>query len=151
MPEEPYSVLLESLARRLRGVDPAALGHVQSLQIDGRCIDFSLQRDRYDRAEDRVVLRCDVAQLSGGGSESLCRTLLRANNLWAGTRGATLGLRGEDVVMLSESARIGSLSVERLAALVTGLRRQAEHWAGELAVLNVVAPAALAIPSHLRA
>lgn len=151
MLDGPYFALLESLAQRLRGVEPAVLRQAQCLQIDGHRIDFSLERDRHDRAEDRIVLRCDVTHLSGAASEAVCRLLLRANNLWAGTRGATLALRGDDVVILSESARIGSLGAEQLATLVSGLFRQAERWAVELAAFSLPQPAAGPAHWHMRA
>lgn len=132
MPHEPYLILLDALAQHLHGVDSAAFVQVQCLVIDGKRLDFFLERDSYDAAEDRLIVRCDVMRLPGAASEEVCRRLLQADNLWAGTRGATLGLRGDDVVILSESARIASLDGAGLVALVQGLPRQAETWAAEL-------------------
>lgn len=152
MPREPYLVLLVALTQHLRGLDPDAFVLAQSLVIAGRRMDFSLARDSHDAAEDRLIVRCDVLRLPVAASEAVCRLLLRADNLWAGTRGATLGLRGDDVVMLSESARIASLDGAGLAALVAGLRRQVETWAGRLARMTHPSPAfADAMPLHLRA
>ncbi|MOA63472.1 hypothetical protein D3C78_1892160 [compost metagenome] len=54
--------------------------------------------------------------------------------------------------MLSESARIASLDGAGLAALVAGLRRQVETWAGTLARMTKPSPAfADIVPLHLRA
>lgn len=132
MPHEPYLILLDALAQHLRGVDSAAFVQAQCLVIDGKRLDFFLERDSCDAAEDRLIVRCEVMRLPGAASEEVCRLLLQADNLWAGTRGATLGLRGDDVVILSESARIASLEGAGLVALVQGLRRQAEIWAVKL-------------------
>lgn len=129
MLDDPYSGLLAALARSLRGLDPTAFPDIQSLVVNGRRVDLFLEPDQLDRAEDQIVLRCDVLQLQAGASEAVCRLLLRANNLFAGTRGATLGLRGEDVVLVSTSARIRSMDAARLATAITGLLRQAERWA----------------------
>lgn len=151
MLDDPYFALLEALAHGLRGVDPAEFVRAQSLEVRGRRIDLFLERDHQDRAEDRIVLRCDVSQLPADAPAALCRPLLRANNLMAGTRGATLGLRGDDVVMLSASARLGSLDAARLATLISGLLRQAERWAMEIARPEFSAPAAVPSFSYQRA
>ena len=137
MPHKPYFALLDALARRLRGIDPAAFSQAQSLVIGGRRIDFSLEPDPHDEAESRLVLRSEVVNLSEPASEALCHQLLRANNLWAGTCGATLGLRGDNVVIASETARLGSLNPERLARLLSSLRDQAQAWAVELTTTPV--------------
>lgn len=132
MPHEAYVGLLKALAQQLRGVDPVAFVEAQNLAVSGRRIEFSLERDAHDAAEDRLIVRCDVLRLPAPASESISRKLLRANNLWAGTRGATLGLRGDDEVILSVPARIGSFDGVRLAVMVAGLLGQADVWALEL-------------------
>lgn len=132
MSQKPYLALLDALARRSRGLDPEAFQEAQSLVVGGRRIDFSCEANPLDETESRIVLRCEVAHLPEPASESLCRLLLRANNLWAGTRGATLGLRGDRIVIVSEAARLASLNPERLARILTGLHDQANAWAAEL-------------------
>lgn len=132
MSQKPYFALLDVLARRLRGIDPTAFGQAQSLVVAGRRVDFSLEPDPHDELENRLVLRCEVTHLPEPASEFICRLLLRANNLWAGTRGATLGLRGDRVVIASETARLGSLDPDRLARLLASLLDQTEAWAAEL-------------------
>ena len=149
--DDPYFRLLEALAHGLRGVDPAAFMRAQSLEVRGRRVDLFLERAHHDRAEDRIVLRCEVMRLPAPASEALCRMLLRANHLWAGTRGTTLGLRGDDVVMLGVAARIRSLDTARLATVMTGLLRQAERWAGEIAHPALSAPDAPPLSLHLHA
>lgn len=140
MLDDPYFALLEALAQGLRGVDPARFVRDQSVEVRGRRVDLFLERDHHDRAEDRIVLRCDVSQLAAEAPEALCRPLLRANNLMAGTGGATLGLRGDNVVVLSASARVRSLDAARLAMLMTGLLRQAERWSAEIARPEFLVP-----------
>ncbi|MCD2514219.1 type III secretion system chaperone [Comamonas endophytica] len=132
MPEDPYLILLDALARRLPGVEPARLVQAQCLQMNNRRIDFFVQRDASDRGEDRIVLRCDVVQLPAPASEEVCRQLLHANNLWAGTHGATLALRGDDTVMLGISARIASLDGAGLAHMLNSLYREAGRWVEKL-------------------
>lgn len=152
MPHEPYLILLDALAQYLRGVDSAAFVQAQCLVIDGKRLDFYLKRDSFDAAEDRLIVRCEVMRLPGAASEEVCRLLLRADNLWAGTRGATLGLLGDDVVLLSESARIASLDGPGLVALVAGLRRQVEAWVDELDRATRLRPVLADVaPLHLRA
>lgn len=151
MLDDPYFGLLEALARMLRGLDPAAFPDVQSLEIGGRRVHLFLEPDQHDRAEDRIVLRCEVVQLPAAASEAMCRLLLRANNLLTGTRGATLGLLGHDVVLLSVSARILSLDAARLATLITGLLRQAERWAARIIRAEAEPSAAEPLSSFLRA
>lgn len=132
MPEDPYLILLDALAHRLPGVEPARLVQAQCLQMNGRRIDFFVQRDASDQREDRIVLRCDVVQLPAPASEEVCRQLLCANNLWAGTHGATLALRGDDTVMLGISARIASLDGAGLAQMLNRLYREAGRWVEKL-------------------
>ncbi|MET1115323.1 MAG: type III secretion system chaperone [Comamonas sp.] len=146
MLDDPYLALLDALARGLRGVEPALLVQAQCLQLDGRRVDFSLERDAHDGADDRIVLRCDVLRLPAPASEEVCRRLLRANNLWVGTHGATLALRGDDVVMLGVSARIASIDGAGFSRLLNGLHREAGRWAQRLAD-----PQPLAIPPDMRA
>ncbi len=134
MSQQSYLALLDALARRSRGLDPRAFQEAQNLVVAGRRIDFSFEPNPLDETESRIVLRCEVAHLSEPASETLCRLLLRANNLWAGTRGATLGLRGDRVVIASEAARLASLDPERLASILAGLIEQANAWAAELDV-----------------
>jgi hypothetical protein len=150
MPHEPYLILLDALAQHLRGVDSAAFVQAQCLVIDGKRLDFLLERDSFDAAEDRLIVRCEVRRLPEAASEAVCRLLLQADNLWAGTRGATLGLLGDDVVLLSESARIASFDGPGLAALVAGVHRQAAAWGGKLdrATRSEVTNA---LPLHARA
>ena len=132
MSQQSYLALLDALAHRSRGLDPRAFREAQSLVVAGRRIDFSFEPNPLDEAESRIVLRCEIARLSEPASEALCRLLLRANNLWAGTRGATLGLRGDQVVIASEYARLASLNPERLAKIMAGLIEQVNAWATEL-------------------
>ncbi|MDQ8031326.1 MAG: type III secretion system chaperone [Bordetella sp.] len=158
MPDEAYLALLDALARRLR-VDPAGLRQAQTLSIGGRRIDFSVARDADDAAEDRIVVRCGVTRLPAPAREDVCRLLLQANNLWAGTAGASLGLLGERDVIASEAVRLASVDADRLAALVTGLCAQAQAWEAELERRWPAAEAAppragttpAAVPLHLRA
>lgn len=132
MLDDPYLALLEALAHHLHGVEPALLVQAQCLQLNGRRVDFFVERDGSDSAEDRIVLRCDVLQLPATASEEICRQLLHANNLWGGTHGATLALRGADVVMLGISQRIASLDGAGLAHLLNGLHHEAGRWAEKL-------------------
>ncbi|KKB64222.1 hypothetical protein WM40_06925 [Robbsia andropogonis] len=132
MVHTPYLALLEALAHHLPGIDPSSLVQAQSLTIDGRRIDFALEADPQNDTENRMVVRCEVVRLPAPASEAVCRLLLHANNLWAGTRGATLGLRGDRIVIASETARLASLDPDRVVAMLAGLREQAQAWAAEL-------------------
>ncbi len=134
MSQTPYFALLTALARRLGGIDPTAFNASQSLIVAGRRIDFTLEPDPYDDNENRLVLRCEVAKLPSPASEDVCRLMLRANNLWAGTLGATLGLRGDRCVLMSETARLNSLDADSLVNLISNLRDQAELWSREVVI-----------------
>lgn len=135
-----YRALLKATASYLPSEDISALQEAQSLYIGSRQIDFSFELNPLDETESRIVLRCYVAHLAEAASEEVCCLLLRANNLWAGTRGATLGLRGDRVVILSESARLASLDPAQLVGLARCLEIQASAWADGLCDAQISAP-----------
>lgn len=128
---QPYLSLLKSLADHLPGVDADDLLTVQCLRLGPSRIDFSFEPALLGESDARIVLRCNVAQLAEPASEQLCRSLLRANNLWAGTEGATLGLRGDRTIILSEAAYVLSTSPAQLSTRVKRLAYQASVWAEE--------------------
>lgn len=129
MSQDRYLALLNAYARRRPA--HADVARTQQIVIDGHAI--SLWCAPADSADDALlVCRADVARFPAGLPNSVCRLLLQANNLWAGTHGATLGLRGHDTVMLSAARRVGSLTAATLDALLVELHVDARTWAAQL-------------------
>lgn len=155
MSQDHYLALLNAYARR-RPADQAAarLAQTQEVVINGRAISLWFEpAGPGAAAEDgRLLCRTDVARFPAGPSNAVCRLLLQANNLWAGTHGATLGLRGRDTVMLSAARRIGSLTAATLDALLASLYVDAQTWAAQLTQpARADAGGAEAAMLHLRA
>ena len=106
MSQDRYLALLRAHARRRP--DHADAAQAQAVVIDGRRISLWFEPGPEAAPDDgQLLCRIDVARFPDGPSNAVCRLLLQANNLWAGTHGATLGLRGQDTVMLSAARRIG--------------------------------------------
>lgn len=151
MSQDRYLALLDAYARRRPA--HADVARTQVVVIGGRAISLWFRPARPNRHPDdgRLLCRADVARFPGGVPAAVCRLLLRADNLWAGTHGATLGLRGDDIVMLSAARRIGSLTAATLDAMLTSFYVDAQTWAVHL-TRPAAAPATngAAMP-HLRA
>jgi len=132
MSQDRYLALLRAHARR--HPDHADVVQAQAVVLDGRRISLWFEPAGPDADPDdgQLLCRTDVARFPGGPSNAVCRLLLQANNLWAGTHGATLGLRGQDTVMLSAARRIGSLTPATLDALLASLQVDALTWAAQL-------------------
>ncbi|MGE8657680.1 MAG: type III secretion system chaperone [Achromobacter sp.] len=132
MSQDRYLALLNAYARHRPA--HAEVARTQQVVIDGRavglwCVPAAADADPGDGL---LVCRTDVARFAQGLPGAVCRLLLQANNLWAGTHGATLGLRGHDTVMLSAARRIGSLTPASLDALLAGLLVDAQTWTAQL-------------------
>ncbi|EGP46431.1 type III secretion system chaperone [Achromobacter insuavis] len=153
MSQDRYLALLDAYARRRPA--HADVARTQAVVIGGRAISLWFEPAGPDRPADdgRLLCRADVARFPAGVPLSVCRLLLRADNLWAGTHGATLGLRGHDTVMLSAARRIGSLTAATLDALLASLCVDAQTWAAQLTRPASPPPAtgAGAAMLHLRA
>lgn len=152
MRQDRYLALLNAYARRRPA--HADVARTQEVVIDGRAISlWCAPAEAGADAEDALlVCRTDVARFPAGLPAAVCRLLLQANNLWAGTHGATLGLRGHDTVMLSAARRVGSLSAATLDTLLVELHIDACTWAAQL-TRRAAPPAAGAEAGmlHLRA
>ncbi len=127
---------LELLARfeqRLRsGEWSADAPPTQELVLDGRVVSVCFAPDKTFMEEGKVICRTDIVRVSHWPSDSLCRILMYANNLWAGTSGSSIGLRDDGILMMSISRRLGSISVTTLDAMIRALCLDAEKWSSRL-------------------
>lgn len=128
------SELLAEYERRLRLGDwsPDSPPR-QEVDRGGRLVSLSVAPDRAHSQEGKVICRTDIARVKQWPADALCRLLMQANNLWAGTSGSTLGLRDDDVLMISISRRLGSISVTALESMIRVLCADAETWSNRLA------------------
>lgn len=133
MSRDLYSELLTAYEQQVRpGASTFDLPRTEELVVNGRVVSFSFVPNE-GSPEDGMVIGCtDVARFTQSPSQDLCRLLLQANNLWAGTAGSTMGLRGNDTLMMSTARRIGSLDAATLDAMLNTLCADAEGWAGRL-------------------
>lgn len=148
---------LESLAgfeRRLRsGEWSPDSPPTQEIVCGGRAVSVRFMPDKADLEEGKVICRTDIARVKQWPADALCRLLMQANNLWAGTSGSTLGLRDDDILMLSISRRLGSISVTTLDNMIRVLCSDAENWSGRLAAAprKEPEPAQFQYAMHMRA
>ncbi len=126
---DSFSALLTAYEQRLRP-DASAyeLARTRELKLNDRLVSFEFVPDGNSPDDGMVICRSDVLQFTEPVSEIHCRLLLQANNMWAGTQGSTLGLRGRDVLVVSGGRRIGSLDADSLEALVNTLCKDAQVW-----------------------
>jgi len=133
MSRDLYSELLTAYEQHVSpGASTLDLARTEELIINGRAVSFSFIPNESSPEDSMVIARTDVARFTQSPSQDLCRLLLQANNLWAGTAGSTLGLRGNDTLTMSAARRIGSLDAATLDAMLNTLCDDAEGWAGRL-------------------
>lgn len=126
---ERFKHLLDEFAQQTgNATDVSRLFDAGEVRIGQRTISIGCQVDDSSVGESMVVCRCDVVRFLSLQAEGTYRLLLEANYLWSGTHGATLGLRGRDMVIISIARRIGSLDATKLGSMVASLARDAELW-----------------------
>ena len=129
MNQDPYSALLMAYEQRLRpGAEAFELPRTQELKLDNHIVSLEFAPHPDGAEEGMVICRTDVFRFQEQALDFVYRLLLQANNMCAGTRGSTLGLRGTDMVMASMGRRIGSLDADALDALLRALCADAEIW-----------------------
>lgn len=126
--------LLASFERQLRSGEwspdsPPTL----ELVMDGRVVSVSFAPDKTFAEEGKVICRTDMARVRDWSADAACRLFMQANNLWAGTSGSSIGLRDDDILMMSMSRRLGSISVTTLYTMIRALCSDAENWSNRLA------------------
>jgi Tir chaperone protein (CesT) family len=82
-----------------------------AMRIDDR-VDVTL---RYESSPPALLAYAPIGELPHEGVESVLRSLLEANHVWEGSRGATWSLSGNEVV-LGRLFPIEGLEVDSLAA-----------------------------------
>lgn len=88
-----------------------------------------LTRLRTAEGEDWIMACVDVGPAPAAQAEEVHRLLMQANNLWAGTRGNTLGLYGDDdAIVLSRSLRTDEVSPQVLENTLRALVEDARRW-----------------------
>ena len=122
---ETYEELIKSLARHV-GVDADALAKTQEIVVDSLAIGMVFEGD--DDFGD-VVYFSDLGAPAGPRVPEVYKVLLQANNLWAGTGGATLGLQQDTGnIILAGRMDLDGLSAEGLAQLLDAFADTALFW-----------------------
>lgn len=142
-----YTELLTGLGRLLGLSDAARLAETQEIVIGDFTVGFNYEPfDADDPSVGDVaffsVLGRPLANLQG----DIHRLMLEGNNIWAGTRGATLGVqRDGGAVVLAMRLPVETTTPERLVKTLGSFIQAATFWrsvvAGESAAL-VPSPAA---------
>lgn len=126
--------LLAGFEQRLRsGEWSTDAPPTQELVLGGRVVSVSFAPDKTFVEEGKVICRTDIGRVNHWPADSLYRLLMQANNLWAGTSGSSIGLRDDDILMMSISRRLGSISVTTLDTMIRALCSDAEKWSNRLA------------------
>ncbi|MBH1965481.1 MAG: CesT family type III secretion system chaperone [Comamonadaceae bacterium] len=133
MSKSQYTDLLCAYEQKARpGVVSADLARTEELIVHGRSVSLSFSPEENYPEDGKVICSTDIAKFNQEPAADLCRLLLQANNLWAGTAGSTVGLRGNDMLLMSASRRIGSLDADNLDAFLSALCADADSWAARL-------------------
>lgn len=122
---DTYNDLLRDFANHV-GVDPEVFGKTQEIVVDGIAVglDFEGTDDFAD-----VLYFCNVGAPSDARQAEVYKVLLQANNLWAGTGGATIGVQQDTGnVVIAGRMDLEGLSPEGLAALVDAFVDTASFW-----------------------
>ncbi len=109
-----------------------ALGATEAPRLQEYIVDgcaAGLARLQTAEGEDWIVACIDVGPVPAEHATGIHRLLLKANNLWSGTRGNTLGLYGDDdTVVLSQSMRAAEASPHKLEKVLDDLVADARDW-----------------------
>ncbi|MBC7601076.1 MAG: CesT family type III secretion system chaperone [Ramlibacter sp.] len=130
---EAYDKLLRAFAAHI-GLDGDALVKTQELVIDDLTV--GLAYEGMDGIGD-ILYFANLGAPSQARAPSLYLTLLHANNMWAGTGGATLGVQADTGnVILAGRIDINEVTPEGLAAMLDGFADTSQFWkkfvAGEI-------------------
>lgn len=143
---EAYEKLLRGLADHL-GLDGDLLARTQELVIDDLSVGLA-----YEGLEGfgDVLYFVNLGATQPGCSPEVYRTLLQANNMWAGTGGATLGLQSDTGnVILAGRVDLSTITPEGLAAMLDGFSDTGQFW--KLFVAGTVDPGqSTSIPFGMR-
>ena len=136
-----FNTLLMELGAEI-GVDPDALVRTQELIVDNNVIGMYLDADNLSdsssSASQMVVFFTLLGNVSYEDFPRVARTLLEANNLWAGTGGCTLGLqRGHDQATLSAQLPLSALDGRSFSVAIHGFCDTANFWRRYIAELEV--------------
>lgn len=124
MPQN-YQQLLTELAQHL-GLDAPGLLAQQEIGIEG--LQICLQPEGGEEMQD-LLLCTFLGELPQQRFEEVTRMLLQANNLWAGTCGATLGLSpAGDMVSWCTRLSLRNLDAITLASLLADFAALGRAW-----------------------
>ncbi|MET4580086.1 type III secretion system chaperone [Ottowia thiooxydans] len=153
MSNRQYFDLLTDYEQQARpGVVSMDLASTEELIVNGRAVSLSFVPHETSPEDGMVICRTDLAKFSQDPGADICRLLLQANNLWAGTAGSTLGMRGNDMLIMSASRRIGSLNPDTLDVFLGVLCADADNWSARLSAKpKVEAPPQDYMLLHMRA
>ncbi|WP_343821514.1 type III secretion system chaperone [Castellaniella daejeonensis] len=121
--EHPTGALAHFLA-----AETAEVPSLQEFVLEGCAT--GLTRLRTAEGEDWIIACVDAGTVPATHTAAIHRLLLQANNLWAGTRGNTLGLYGDndDTVVLSRSLRAAEATPPALEKILRHLIDDARQW-----------------------
>ena len=122
---EHYTQLLRDTAVIL-GVDPEGLSRVEACTVDDMQINMLYRGERPDDTVAVFVLLAPPAPLI---KERVLETMAKANALWCGTDGCTVGLQAEsgDIIIACEQP-LGWLTTQRFLAMMKRVSITAALW-----------------------
>ncbi|HZY20490.1 MAG TPA: CesT family type III secretion system chaperone [Ramlibacter sp.] len=122
---ETYNRVLQSFAEQM-GIDPQAFAKTQEVVVDDVAVGLAYEGD--EQVGDLLYFT-DLGAPQAHRAPDVHRTLLEANNLWAGTGGATLGLQHETGhVVLCGRIDVAGVTGESLAMLLDAFVDNAQVW-----------------------
>jgi hypothetical protein len=122
---QKYDDLIRAFAAEV-GLDADAFAKAQEVVIDGVAVGVTYEGNA-DFGD--LVYFAQLGKPSDAREADVHRTLLYANNLWAGTGGATLGLQQETgKVVMAGRLDIGEVTPAGLAKLLGAFADTALFW-----------------------
>ncbi len=122
---QAYTDLIKSFANHV-GLDAEALAKTEEIVIDGLKVGLQYEGDE-DMGD--IVYFANLGAPADHRIAEVYKTLLHANNLWAGTGGATLGLQPETgSIILAGRIDFNGVSAASLAMLLDAYADTALHW-----------------------
>ncbi|WP_048439701.1 CesT family type III secretion system chaperone [Caenimonas sp. SL110] len=120
-----YNELIHAFAAHV-GLDGSLLAKTQELVIDDLLVGLACEGTQ---EMGDLLYFVNLGAPSPESAPAVYRTLLHANNMWAGTGGATLGVQADTGdVILAGRIDLNEVTAQGLAAMLDGFADTGQFW-----------------------